>query len=85
MREQKITLGAMRSSGIRGILIYCSDYKCSHWIACSADAWADDVRLSDLEGEFLCSVCGKAGADIRPNFDSMADRKKSPPASPGGL
>jgi hypothetical protein len=26
-REQKITLGEMRQSDVRGVLIYCSDYK----------------------------------------------------------
>jgi hypothetical protein len=29
-RPQKITFAEMRSSGVRGLLIYCSDYKCSH-------------------------------------------------------
>jgi len=32
-RPQKITLGEMRASGVRGLLIYCSDFKCSHWIS----------------------------------------------------
>ncbi len=31
-RPQKITLAEMRSSGVRGLLVYCADYKCSHWI-----------------------------------------------------
>ncbi|MFY9952202.1 hypothetical protein [Bradyrhizobium sp.] len=53
---------------MRGVLIYCSDYKCSHSIAIRADKWADDVRLSDLEPRFLCQACGKRGADIRPDF-----------------
>ena len=48
-RPQKITLGEMRASGVRGLLIYCSDYKCSHHMAISGDPWPDDVRLSDLE------------------------------------
>ena len=30
-RQQKITFGEMRAAGVRGLLIYCSDYKCSHW------------------------------------------------------
>jgi hypothetical protein len=38
----------MRASGVRGLLIYCSDYHCSHWIAISGDRWPDDVRLSAL-------------------------------------
>jgi len=32
----------------RGLLMYCSDYHCSHWIAISGDPWPDDARLSDL-------------------------------------
>jgi len=64
---KKITLGAMRSSGVRGLLIHCSD--CSHSVAISADPWPDEVRLSDLEPHFVCQVCGKRGADVRPNFD----------------
>jgi hypothetical protein len=58
----------MRESGVRGVLIYCSDYKCSHHIAASADQWPDDVRLSDIEDRFVCKACGKRGADIRSDF-----------------
>ena len=57
-RPQKITFGEMRESGVRGVLIYCSDYKCSHSIAISADQWPDDVRLSDIEDRFTCTACG---------------------------
>jgi hypothetical protein len=31
--------------------------------------WADDVRLSDIEERFTCRVCGKRGADVRPDFN----------------
>jgi hypothetical protein len=68
-RQQKITLGEMRASGVRGLLIYCSDYKCSHWTAISGDRWPNDVRLSDLEPRFTCQACGQKGADVRPNFN----------------
>ena len=67
----------MRESGVRGVLIYCSDYRCSHSIAISADRWPYDVRLSDIEDRFVCKACGKRGADVRPNF--AWDKK--PPAS----
>jgi hypothetical protein len=69
LTRQKITLGEMRTAGVRGVLIYCSDYKCSHWTAISADRWTDDVRLSDLEPLFTCQACGKRGADVRPDFN----------------
>ena len=68
-RPQKITFAEMRSVGVRGILVYCSDYRCSHSVALIADPWADDLRLSDIEPRFTCSVCGKRGADVRPDFN----------------
>ena len=54
----------MRQMGVRGLLVYCSDYRCSHWGRIIADRWADDVRLSDLEPLFVCQACGT----LRPNF-----------------
>src|SRR5260370_35751252 len=69
-RQQKITLGEMRASGVRGLLIYCSDYKCSHSTAISGDRWPDHVRLSDLEARFVCRACGTQGANISPDFNS---------------
>ena len=68
-RQQKITLGEMRAAGVRGLLIYCSDYRCSHWTAIGADRWPDHIRLSDIEPRFTCQACGAKGADVRPDFD----------------
>ena len=39
-RPQKITFAEMRDMGVRGILVYCADYRCSHSIAISADGLA---------------------------------------------
>ena len=49
-------------------MIYCTDFKSNHSQAISGDGWPDDMRLSDLEPRFVCSVCGKRGADVRPDF-----------------
>jgi len=46
---QKITFAEMCEMGIRGLLVYCADYRRSHSIAISGDAWPDDARLSDIE------------------------------------
>jgi hypothetical protein len=54
--------------GNRGLLIYCADYHCSHSIAISGDQWSDEIRLSDIEGRFVCMACGNRGADVRPDF-----------------
>jgi hypothetical protein len=45
-RPLKIAFGEMREMGLRGILVHCH---CGHHVALSADRWADDVRLSELE------------------------------------
>lgn len=43
--------------------------QCSHSQAISAEQWADDLRLSDIEDRFVCKRCGKRGADMRPDFN----------------
>jgi hypothetical protein len=68
-RPQNITFADMRDMGVRGLLIYCSDYKCSHLFTMSGDQWRDDMRLSDLEPRFVCKACGKRGADVRPDLN----------------
>jgi hypothetical protein len=55
----------MREMGVRGVLVYCADYHCSHSVALSADRWPDEIRLSDLEPRFVSTVCGKRGAILR--------------------
>ena len=67
-REQKITFGEMRESGVSCVTVFCSDYRCAHSVALSADRWPDHVRLSDIEPQFVCKACGRRGADVRPDF-----------------
>jgi hypothetical protein len=69
---QKITFGEMRESGVRDVLVYCRDHHCSHCVRISADFWPDHLRLSDIEDRFVCRVCGRRGADIRPDFPQGA-------------
>jgi hypothetical protein len=58
----------MRESGVRDVLIYCRDHRCSHHVEIGADRWGDDLRLSDIEPGFVCTACGERGADVRPMF-----------------
>jgi hypothetical protein len=67
-RRQEITFGELRSTGVRGVLVYCADYKCSHVVAMDTDTWPDILRLSDIENRFVCQVCGRRGADVRTDF-----------------
>lgn len=67
----------MRAAGVRGLLIYCSDYHCSHWTAISGDRWQDDVRLSDSGARDLPArlavgvalMCGPTGNRLKPMPD----------------
>jgi hypothetical protein len=70
MRPQKITFGEM---GVRGVLVYCADYHCSHSVALNADRWPDEMRLSDLEPRFVCKVCGRRGAILRGRVRARRD------------
>ena len=54
-RPAKITFGDMRDSGVRELLVYCSDYRCRHSVAISGDGRPDEVRLSDIEPRFVCA------------------------------
>jgi hypothetical protein len=65
---QKITFGEMRDAGVRDVLVYCQDHKCSHSTTISADRWPDNIRLSDVEPDFVCTARGKRGVELRPKF-----------------
>jgi hypothetical protein len=80
-RPVKITFAEMRDMGVRGVLVYCADYRCSHSIAVNADRWPDDLRLSDIEPRFVCQACGKRGADVRPDWNrKQVELNKSGPS-----
>ena len=65
-KQQKITFGEMRASGASRIIVHCGDYKCGHSVTIYPALWPDNVRLSDLEERFVCTVCGHRGADVGP-------------------
>ena len=67
--QEKITFGEMRASGASRIIVHCGDYKCGHSVTMYPALWPDNVRLSDLEERFVCTVCGHRGADVRPLFE----------------
>jgi hypothetical protein len=38
-------------------------------VAVDADRREGEVRLSDIEPQFVCQRCGSRGADVRPDFE----------------
>ncbi|WMT78728.1 hypothetical protein [Bradyrhizobium sp. Ash2021] len=71
-RQQKITLGGMRSSGPRRLLVYCGDYRFARSVVINSDQWSDDIRRSDLEPRFSYKAWRRRGADVRPFFEPAA-------------
>ncbi len=44
----------MRASGVRGVLVYCTDERCDHWNRIDASRWPDHLRLSEIARNFVC-------------------------------
>ena len=65
---QRIRFASERSPPTAPTGFMSQDHRCSHHVETNADGWGDDVRLSDIEDKFAYTVCGRRGADIRPNF-----------------
>ena len=58
------------ANGTRGLLAYCSDYKCNHlktMTPAEVDKWRDSARLSDLEPRFICKGHSIASSDTNVN------------------
>ena len=69
IHRQKIPLEAIRSLGVRSLLVYCGNaMHCHHQASINADRWPDQLRLSDLEPRFVCTKCGYVGAEVRPDW-----------------
>ena len=72
-RPTKITFAEMREMVVRGLLVYCADFRCSHSVAVSADHWPDDLRLSDILSRGLdagsaasaVQMCGRISTGTR--------------------
>jgi hypothetical protein len=68
-RGPPVTLGHIRSHGVRRLLISCSEgLYCHHSATVDADRWPDDTALNDLCPKAVCTKCGMIGADVRPNW-----------------
>ncbi|WP_271619128.1 hypothetical protein [Bradyrhizobium sp. CCBAU 51745] len=66
-RPLKITLGDLRSTGVRDLIVFCLDYRCSHNVKLAAvyvDRWPNELRISQLEPRFVCTACGMRGSCI---------------------
>jgi hypothetical protein len=76
-RQQKITLGEMRSGiGPTRLIMYFGHYKCAHSVVIDTGPWSDNVRAFGLGAEIHLPGLRPPGADVRPLFE---------PARMGGI
>lgn len=67
LRKRKITLGEMRASGPRRLLVYCGGYRCPHSIV--IDAGRLTFGCPTLSRDLFAKVSLHRGADVRPMFE----------------
>ena len=71
-----VTLGHIRSHGVRRLLIYCNaGLYCHHSAVIDADRRPDDTVLLDLDRRAVCTKCGIIGAYARPNWKERSQRE----------
>jgi hypothetical protein len=60
-----------------GVLIYCSDYRCSHHIAIRGIGGPMMFACLILSRPVVCNACGKRGAEVRPDFNRTSHKTVS--------
>jgi hypothetical protein len=79
----EITLGEMRSSGPRRLLVYCGDYRFAHSVVMNSDQWSDDIRRGQIWSRGFPTKPRAAATPTSGRFLSQppwerADRNSSP-------
>jgi hypothetical protein len=64
-----MTLGNMRSLEVRSLFVTCE--LCHHQAVLSAKRWGDAMLVRSFRPRMVCTCCGIAGADARPNWPEM--------------
>jgi len=64
-----MTLGNMRSLGVRSLDVSC--VVCHHEAILPADGWPDAALVRAFGPRMVCTRCGIIGADARPNWREM--------------
>ncbi len=61
-----MTLGNMRSLGVRSLAISCA--LCHHEATLPVDQYGDKLPVPIFGPRMVCTRCGIVGADARPNW-----------------
>jgi|SRR5690242_15754392 hypothetical protein len=75
--QVSVTLGHIRSHGCRELLVYCVSGRCHHATTINADHWPDKLPVRSLCARMVCTACGCVGADVRPNWSPLVNKKRA--------
>jgi hypothetical protein len=67
-----MTLGNMRSLGVRALLLTCQ--ACGYELRLNVDARSDDVAVSSFGLNLRCRRCRNVGADARPDWSERQEK-----------
>jgi hypothetical protein len=70
-----VTMGHIRGHGCRDLLVYCSSGFCNHSATLNGDWLSDDVPVRSLCRRMVCTKCGMIGADVRPDWRPMINKR----------
>jgi hypothetical protein len=73
--EPSVTLGHIRSDGCRDLLVYCVSGQCNHSVTINADHLPDELPVRSLCARMICTRCGMVGADVRPDWRPMTNKR----------
>jgi hypothetical protein len=76
-RPQKITFGEMCDTGVRGVLVHCSDFHCGHSIAVSADKESASRRTCSANSAALDRYLFLDKAKFRASFATDESETKA--------
>jgi hypothetical protein len=62
----------MRASGVRSLAVTC--FNCHHQAVINVDGYPGHMLVPDFGSRIVCTRCGMAGADVRPNWKEKAER-----------
>jgi hypothetical protein len=73
MREWHRAARDLDGRGCRDVLVYCELLWYNHSAVMNANALADEMPV--FMPRMVCTVCGLIGADVRPNWSPVTNRR----------
>ena len=75
-QHQSVTSRTSAPTAAADLLIYCTSGRRHHSASMNADDWPDELPVRSLCARTMCTRCGVVGADVRPDWRPMPNKKR---------